>query len=62
MFVVFLVMLVVAAVISWFWVKGIDNMHKNHPNYRGEDFLSTSAGRDHWDEWDDNKIHTEGDF
>jgi len=27
-----------------------------------EDFLSTSAGRDHWDEWDDNKIHTEGDF
>jgi len=62
MFVVFLVMFVVAAVISWFWVKGIDNMHKNHPDYKGDDFLHTSAGRDHWDDWDDNTVHAEGDF
>jgi hypothetical protein len=62
MFVVFLVMFVVTAVISWFWVRGIDYMQKNHPDYKGEDFLSTSAGRDHWDEWDDNTIHAEGDF
>lgn len=62
MFVVFLVMFVVTAVISWFWVRGIDYMQKNHPDCKGEDFLSTSAGRDHWDEWDDNTIHAEGDF
>lgn len=62
MFVVFLVMFVITAVISWLWVRGIDNMHKNHSDYRGEDFLSTSAGRDHWDEWDDNTVHAEGDF
>lgn len=21
------------------WVKGIDEMHENHPDYKGEDFL-----------------------
>lgn len=62
MFVVFLVMFVVTAVISWFWVRGIDYMQKNHPDYKGEDFLSTSAGRDHWDEWDENTVHTEGEI
>ena len=34
------------------WVRGIDNMKKNHPDYKGEDFL----------DWDDNKTHTENDF
>ncbi len=41
---------VVAGVISFLWVEGIDNMHKNHPDYKGEDFLN----------WDDDKNHTEG--
>jgi hypothetical protein len=25
--------------ISLLWVQGIDNMKKNHPDYKGEDFL-----------------------
>lgn len=29
----------IAALISWFWVKGIDNMKNNHPDYKGQDFL-----------------------
>jgi len=41
-----------AAIIAVFWVRGIDNMKKNHPEYKGEDFLN----------WDENKSHTEGDF
>ena len=41
---------IVAGVISFLWVQGIDNMKQNHPNYKGEDFLN----------WDDT--HTEGEF
>jgi len=41
---------VVAGVISFLWVSGIDNMKKNHPDYKGKDFL----------DWDDDKNHTEG--
>ena len=59
MFVVFLVMFVVTAVISWFWVRGIDYMQKNHPDYKGEDFLNWDREND---DWDDNKIHSEGNF
>lgn len=44
--------LIIVSVISYFWVSGIDYMQKNHPDYKGEDFLN----------WDDNKIHSEGDF
>ena len=57
------------AFISWRWVKGIDYMMKNHPDYKGEDLfdedilpdsdVTKTAGRDGWD---DNKVHTEGDF
>ena len=36
-------------IISFFWVRGIDYMKENHPDYKGEDFLN----------WDDNKNHTE---
>ncbi len=50
--VVFGVMILVIGLISWRWVEGIDYMQKNHPDYKGEDFLN----------WDDNKTHTEGDF
>ena len=42
-----------AAIVSFFWVRGIDNMKENHPDYKGEDMF---------DEWDDNKTHTEGEF
>ncbi len=33
---------VLAAIVSFFWVRGIDYMHKNHPDYKGEDFLNWS--------------------
>ena len=59
---VFLLMFVVIGFISYLWVRGIDYMKENHPDYKGDDFLHTSAGRDHWDDWDDNTVHAEGDF
>ena len=67
MLVVVLVMVIVTALISWSWVNGIDYMKENHPDYKGEDFLdcdedeciTKKAGRDGWD---DNNIHSEGDF
>ncbi len=51
--------------IAWIWVRGIDYMKQNHPDYKGEDFLdweenadvTKTAGRDGWD---DNLVHTEG--
>ena len=46
---VFLLMVVVVAIISYFWVRGIDYMKENHPDYKGEDFLN-------WDEDDKNHI------
>ncbi len=53
--------------LAWSWVRGISYMNENHPNYKGEDFLNWDsdadvtkiAGRDGWD---DNLVHTEGDF
>ena len=64
---VFGLMFVIIAFISWRWVEGIDYMKKNHPDYKGDDFLNwgeddftKSAGRDVWDdEWN---AHTEGEF
>lgn len=32
-------MFVVVALISWRWVEGIDYMHKNHPDYKGDDLF-----------------------
>ena len=62
MFVVIAVMVFFTALISWSWVRGIDYMKENHPDYKGEDFLSTSAGRDLWDEYDEDTVHTEGEI
>ena len=47
---VFLLMFVLVAIISYLWVRGIDYMKENHPDYKGDDFLN-------WDEDDkqDNK-------
>ena len=36
---VFLLMFVVVGVISYLWVRGIDYMHKNHPDYKGDDLF-----------------------
>ena len=64
---VVLFMVLGTALLSWSWVKGIDYMKENHPDYKGEDFLdwgedgcvTKTAGRD---AWDDNLIHTEGEI
>ena len=57
--VVFGVIIIVTAIISWRWVVGIDYMHKNHPDYKGEDFLNWDRKDDGWD---DNKVNSEGEF
>lgn len=43
---------ILALIISIFWVRGIDYMHENHPDYKGDDFLN-------WDkaEEDENNIY-----
>ena len=56
MWIVYILMFIVVAIISYFWVRGIDYMKENHPDYKGEDFLNWDqernkiAGRDGWDE------------
>lgn len=56
MIIIYAVMLILIAILVWFWVGGIDFMKKNHPDYKGEDFLNWDqdinkiAGRDGWDE------------
>jgi hypothetical protein len=39
MWIVFLLMFVVIAIISYFWVQGIDYMRENHPDYKGDDLF-----------------------
>jgi hypothetical protein len=43
-----LITIIIVTPISWLWVKGIDNMKKNHPDYKGNDLFN-------WDEDDDSK-------
>lgn len=31
---------VISSIIAFFWVRGIDYMKENHPDYKGEDFLN----------------------
>ena len=49
--------LAIAASLTWLWAGGIDYMRENHPDYKGEDFLgldedevNKKAGRDWWDD------------
>jgi len=48
-----------AAIISIFWVRGIDYMHKNHPDYKGDDFLNWG---DETAPWEEEKTHAEGEL
>jgi hypothetical protein len=52
-----IVILIVAAssLLAWAWIRGIDNMNENHPDYKGDDFLNIK-GDVPWkdDEWDNN--------
>ena len=36
----FFIILPISSIISFVWVMGIDNMHENHSDYKGEDFLN----------------------
>lgn len=35
----FICFYIAIGVIAWLWVRGIDYMKENHPDYEGEDFL-----------------------
>lgn len=56
MIIIYAITFTLVAALVWLWVGGIDYMKKNHPNYKGEDFLNwdkeinNKAGRDGWDE------------
>jgi hypothetical protein len=39
-FVVAIIIFSFSALISYFWVQGIDHMQKNHPDYKADDFLN----------------------
>ncbi len=68
MVVVILLIVASTALLSWRWVRGIDYMMENHPDYKGEDLfdedifsdsdVTKTAGRDGWN---DDAIHTEQD-
>lgn len=32
--------IIIAVIVSIIWVSGIDYMHRNHPDYDGDDFLN----------------------
>ena len=54
-FLVFLIMAIVIGLIAWRWVVGIDYMQKNHPHYKGDDFLNWGNDREE-NENDKNQI------
>lgn len=58
---VIVLILAITGSLAWLWSGGIDYMQKNHPDYKGEDFLDLSddeinkkAGRDWWDDHTDD--------
>jgi hypothetical protein len=54
--ILFGVMMILIGFISWRWVVGIDYMQKNHPDYKGEDFLNWGDNKDKDNEEDKNQI------
>ena len=45
---VYLLMFAVITLISYLWVKGIDNMKENYPDYKGEDWLNWGDDNDNF--------------
>jgi uncharacterized membrane protein YedE/YeeE len=39
MWIVYVLIFVVVGIISYFWVRGIDNTKKNHSDYNGDDLF-----------------------
>ena len=52
MVIVTILMVSFIALLAWAWVRGINNMKDNHPEYKGEELF------DEVDEWD-NSHHNE---
>jgi hypothetical protein len=46
-----LLIIAIAASLAWLWTGGIEYMIKNHPDYKGKDFLNWDT-----DEEDKNQI------
>lgn len=57
---VFVMCILVVLPIAILWVKGIDYMKDNHPDYKGEDFLNNDKKVS--SEWEDEPAHYEGEF
>ena len=53
-FILAIIVISFSALISFFWVRGIDHMAKHHPDYKGEDFLNW--GNDKENEEDKHQI------
>jgi hypothetical protein len=49
---VYLTMFVITGIISYLWVRGIDKMKDEYPDYKGDDFLKLEN-----DEDDKNNIY-----
>ena len=47
-FIVAIIIIGFSALISFFWVRGIDYMQENHPDYKGEDFLDLGDEDKDW--------------
>ena len=39
MLIVFGIIFIISGIVAWRWVDGIDYMHKNHPDYKGDDLF-----------------------
>jgi len=39
MLIVTVLMLALIILLAWAWIRGIDDMKDDHPDYKGEDFL-----------------------
>lgn len=48
--VVFGIVIIIVGLISWRWVEGIDYMHKNHPDYKGDDLFGFKENKKENDE------------
>lgn len=49
---VYLVEFIVVVIVSIFWVRSIDKMMTEHPDYKGEDFLNHDYEDDKKEDWD----------
>ena len=46
---------IIIAMVAFSWINGIDYMHKNHPDYKGEDLFEEEEQADQ-DLWDLSKV------